>query len=147
MSLMPHLARQQEPARLQIDRPWTATAEDFSSAGLYNQKEIQEWQGKMLFPSYRRATLGAVAYSSCLAAGECAAEGTANIPNKGESWLSKVQTMATGVGQCSRLDLYPHLLQQNRCGRVYNRHCSCQGVTSGSCSCGQEPLRYPLPTL
>ena len=51
-------------------------AEDFSAAGLCSLKEIREWQGKMLFPPYRKATLGA---DSCLAARECAAEGTANI--------------------------------------------------------------------
>ena len=33
----------------------------------------------MLLTSYRKATLGAVAYGNCLAVGECAAEGTDNI--------------------------------------------------------------------
>ncbi|MCP3664716.1 MAG: hypothetical protein GY696_19860 [Gammaproteobacteria bacterium] len=80
VSLMPHLVRQKEPVQLQRDKPWTAAAEDFSAAGLYSQKEIMECQGKMLFPSYRKATLGAVAYGNCLAVGECAAEGTDNIP-------------------------------------------------------------------
>ena len=78
--MMPHLARQQEPAKLHIDQPWTAAAEDFSAAGMYSPNGISEWQGKMLFTSYRKATLGAVAYSSCWAARECALEGTANIP-------------------------------------------------------------------
>ena len=77
---MPHLARQQEPAQLQKDQQWTAEAEDLSSAGLYSPKEIEEWQGSMLFPSYRKATLGAVAYGNCLAVGECTAEGAGNIP-------------------------------------------------------------------
>ena len=77
---MPHLAWQQEPAQLQKDQQWTAEAEDLSSAGLYSPKEIEEWQGSMLFPSYRKATLGAVAYGNCLAVGECTAEGAGNIP-------------------------------------------------------------------
>ena len=34
----------------------------------------------MLFPSYKKATLGAVAYGNCLAVGECAATGADNIP-------------------------------------------------------------------
>ncbi len=60
VSLMPNLARQQEPAKLQIDQTWTAAAEVFSATELYVQ-DIREWQGKMLFPDYRKATLGAVA--------------------------------------------------------------------------------------
>ncbi|MCP3666368.1 MAG: hypothetical protein GY696_28355 [Gammaproteobacteria bacterium] len=42
VSLMPHLARQKEPAQLQRDQPWNVEVEDFSAAGLYSQKEIQE---------------------------------------------------------------------------------------------------------
>ena len=80
VSLMPHLARQQEPSQLQRGQPWTAAAKDFSAAGLYRQKEILELQGKVLFSSYHKATLGALAYGNCLAVGRCAAEGTDNIP-------------------------------------------------------------------
>ncbi|MCP3664777.1 MAG: hypothetical protein GY696_20165 [Gammaproteobacteria bacterium] len=34
----------------------------------------------MLFPSYKKAILGAVAYGNCLAIGECAAMGADNMP-------------------------------------------------------------------
>ena len=72
--------REQEPSQLQRGQPWTAAAKDFSAAGLYRQKEILELQGKVLFSSYHKATLGALAYGNCLAVGRCAAEGTDNIP-------------------------------------------------------------------
>ncbi|MCP3664256.1 MAG: hypothetical protein GY696_17490 [Gammaproteobacteria bacterium] len=48
--------------------------------GLYSVKELEDWQGKMLFPCYKKATLGAVAYGNCLAVGECTATGADNIP-------------------------------------------------------------------
>ncbi|MCP3667755.1 MAG: hypothetical protein GY696_35560 [Gammaproteobacteria bacterium] len=34
----------------------------------------------MLFPIYKKATLGAVAYGNCLAFGECTATGAGHIP-------------------------------------------------------------------
>ncbi|MCP4054030.1 MAG: hypothetical protein GY739_13365, partial [Mesoflavibacter sp.] len=80
VALMPHLARQQAPAQLPRDQPWTAATEDLSTAGLYSPKELREWQGKMEFPSYKKATLGAVAYGSCLAENQCEAEGADNVP-------------------------------------------------------------------
>ena len=80
VALMPHLVRKQEPAQLQRDQLWIAENEDLSVAGLYSPKEIEEWQGKMLFPSYKKATLGAVAYGNCLAVGECTAAGAGNLP-------------------------------------------------------------------
>ncbi len=54
--------------------------EEYSTAGLYSEKELAEWRGKMLFPSYKKATLGAVAYGNSLAVGECTATGADNIP-------------------------------------------------------------------
>ncbi|MCP3664108.1 MAG: hypothetical protein GY696_16730 [Gammaproteobacteria bacterium] len=45
-----------------------------------SEKELEERRGKMLFPSYKKATLGAVAYGNCLAIGECTATGADNIP-------------------------------------------------------------------
>ena len=80
VALMPHLIRQPEPAQLPSDRLWKAEIEEYSAAGLYSEKELDEWRGKMLFPSYKKATLGAVAYGNCLAVGECAATGADNIP-------------------------------------------------------------------
>ncbi|MCP3661967.1 MAG: hypothetical protein GY696_05630, partial [Gammaproteobacteria bacterium] len=53
---------------------------EYSTLGLYSEKELEEWRGKMLFPSYKKATLGAIAYGNCLAVGECAARGTDNSP-------------------------------------------------------------------
>ena len=53
---------------------------EYSTLRLYSEKELEEWRVKMLFPSYKKATLGAVAYGNCLAVGECAATGADNIP-------------------------------------------------------------------
>ncbi|MCP3667542.1 MAG: hypothetical protein GY696_34460 [Gammaproteobacteria bacterium] len=80
VALMPHLTRQPEPAQLPSDRLWKAEMEEYSAAGLYSEKELDEWRKKMLFPSYKKATLGAVAYGNCLAVGECAATGADKIP-------------------------------------------------------------------
>ncbi|MCP3668393.1 MAG: hypothetical protein GY696_38895 [Gammaproteobacteria bacterium] len=77
---MPHLIRQPELPQLPSDGLWRAESEEYSAAGLYSEKELDEWRGKMLFPSYKKATLGAVAYGNCLAVGECAATGADNIP-------------------------------------------------------------------
>ena len=51
---MPYLARQQEPAQLQRNQLWIAENEDLSLAGLYSPKEIEDWQGKILLPSYKK---------------------------------------------------------------------------------------------
>ena len=75
MALRPHLTRQPEPAQLPNDQLWKAEIEEFSTVGLYSEKELEEWRRKMLFPSYKKATLGAVAYGNCLAIGECTATG------------------------------------------------------------------------
>ncbi|MCP3661304.1 MAG: hypothetical protein GY696_02230, partial [Gammaproteobacteria bacterium] len=80
VALMPYLLRQSEPPQLPSDRLWKAESEEYSAAGLYSEKEFDEWRGKMLFPSYKKATLGEVAYGNCLAVGECAATGADNIP-------------------------------------------------------------------
>ena len=77
---MPHLSRQPEPPQLPSDRLWKVEMEEYATAGLYSETELAEWRGKMLFPSYKKATLGAVAYGNCLAIGECAATGADNIP-------------------------------------------------------------------
>ncbi len=76
-------------AEMQPDQPWTASQEDLTSAGLYSPKELQEWRSKILFPSYKEATLRAVAYGSCLADGECQAE--ASIP------LYNLEKLAPGI--------------------------------------------------
>ncbi|MCP3666033.1 MAG: hypothetical protein GY696_26640 [Gammaproteobacteria bacterium] len=39
------------------------------AAGVYSEKELDKRKEKMLFPSYKKATLGAVAYGNCLAVG------------------------------------------------------------------------------
>ncbi|MCP3664793.1 MAG: hypothetical protein GY696_20245 [Gammaproteobacteria bacterium] len=57
-----------------------AEREEYSTLGLYSEKELEEWRGNMLFPSYKKATLCVVAYGNCLAVGECAATGADNIP-------------------------------------------------------------------
>ena len=75
VALRPHLTRQPEPAQLPNDQLWKAEIEEFSTVGLYSEKELEEWRRKMLFPSYKKATLGAVAYGNCLAIGECTATG------------------------------------------------------------------------
>ncbi len=77
---MPHLSRQPEPPQLPSDSLWRAESEEYATAGLYSEKEFDKWRGKMLFPSYKKATLGAVAYRNCLAVGECAATSADNIP-------------------------------------------------------------------
>ncbi|MCP3668379.1 MAG: hypothetical protein GY696_38820 [Gammaproteobacteria bacterium] len=75
VALRPHLTRQPEPAQLPNDQLWKAEIEEFSTVGLYSEKELEEWRRKMLFPSYKKATLGAVAYGNCLAIGEFTATG------------------------------------------------------------------------
>ncbi|MCP3663677.1 MAG: hypothetical protein GY696_14510 [Gammaproteobacteria bacterium] len=52
---MPHLARQPEPAKLPNEQLWKAETEDLEMAGLYSPRELKEWQGKMLFPSYKKS--------------------------------------------------------------------------------------------
>ncbi|MCP3663075.1 MAG: hypothetical protein GY696_11360 [Gammaproteobacteria bacterium] len=75
VALMPHLTRQPEPAQLPNYQLWIAEMEEYSTLGPYSEKELEEWRGKMLFPSYKKATLGAEAYGNCLAVGECTATG------------------------------------------------------------------------
>ncbi|MCP3662298.1 MAG: hypothetical protein GY696_07345 [Gammaproteobacteria bacterium] len=54
---MPHLTRQPAPAEIEAVQPWTASKEDFTVVGLYSPKKLKEWRSKILFPSYREATL------------------------------------------------------------------------------------------
>ncbi len=77
---MPHLTRQPETAQLPNDQLWRAKTEEFATVGLYSVKELEEWREKMLFSSYKKATLGALAYGNLLAVGECTATGVDNIP-------------------------------------------------------------------
>ncbi|MCP3667096.1 MAG: hypothetical protein GY696_32155 [Gammaproteobacteria bacterium] len=51
---MPHLTRQPEPAQLPNEQLWRAETEELETAGLYSPNELEEWQGKMLFPSYKK---------------------------------------------------------------------------------------------
>ncbi|MCP3665207.1 MAG: hypothetical protein GY696_22370 [Gammaproteobacteria bacterium] len=51
VALMPHLARQQEPAQLQKDQPWTTETEDISAAGLYRYRDTDRGvAGKDVIP-------------------------------------------------------------------------------------------------
>ncbi|MCP3667772.1 MAG: hypothetical protein GY696_35650 [Gammaproteobacteria bacterium] len=48
VALMPHLTRQPEPTQLPSNRLWKAEIEEYLVAGLYSEKELDEWRGKML---------------------------------------------------------------------------------------------------
>ena len=72
IEILPHLKTRPSPLPYQPTGTLSPIHHaDYSHGGLYSDRELQEWQHELSFPSYHKALLKSISYGSCLQQGHC----------------------------------------------------------------------------